>query len=163
VLHSSWGGESRLSQTCTAQYTPCKALALPEVLRLPELPLQYGFAAVGPLPRCAPNQWSAMSGVRWKTHQSITRPSFAFLPCQWFCSCSCKERPDRRGLIRCITHRRWLLRSSYCCGPRDTPCGDVCPRASAGGAGSFSMFPIDHDDDLGSPYTPAVLLFASAH
>jgi hypothetical protein len=58
---------------------------------------------------------------------------------------SCHFRPDRRGRIRCITPRLWLLRSSQCCSPPDPPCGKACPVARPGGAGSFSMFHNLHD------------------
>ena len=43
------------------------------------------------------------------------RLSFAFPGRRRFHILSCHERPDRRGHIRRITHRRWLLRSSQCC------------------------------------------------
>ena len=42
------------------------------------------------------------------------RLSFAFPGRKWFRMLSCHSRPDRRGHIRRITHRRWLLRSSQC-------------------------------------------------
>ena len=43
------------------------------------------------------------------------RLSFALPAWKWFRILSCHSRPDRRGHIRRITHRRWLLRSSQCC------------------------------------------------
>ena len=43
------------------------------------------------------------------------RLSFAFPGRKWFHMLSCHSRPDRRGHIRRITHRPWLLRSSQCC------------------------------------------------
>ena len=43
------------------------------------------------------------------------RLSFAFPGRKWFHMLSCHSRPDRRGHIRRITHRPWLLRSSPCC------------------------------------------------
>jgi len=43
------------------------------------------------------------------------RSSFAFPGLRRFHMRSCHSRPDRRGRIRCVTHRLWLLRSSPCC------------------------------------------------
>ena len=49
-----------------------------------------------------------------------------------FCSFSCKDRPNRRGHIRSITDRLWLVRSSQRRPPR--VCLAVClPRRSQGG------------------------------
>jgi hypothetical protein len=43
------------------------------------------------------------------------RSSFAFPDVRRFHIRSCHSTPGRRGHIRRITHRRWLLRSSQCC------------------------------------------------
>ena len=43
------------------------------------------------------------------------RSSFAFPGGRRFHIFSRHSRPDRRGRIRCVTHRLWLLRSSPCC------------------------------------------------
>ena len=40
---------------------------------------------------------------------------FCFLPVWRLGPFSRNASPDRRGRIRCITHRHWLLRSSQCC------------------------------------------------
>jgi len=43
------------------------------------------------------------------------RSSFAFPGLRRFHRLSCHSRPDRRGRIRHVTYRHWLLRSSPCC------------------------------------------------
>ena len=43
------------------------------------------------------------------------RSSFALPSLRRFHMFSCHARPDRRGHIRRITHRPWLLRPSQCC------------------------------------------------
>ena len=74
--------------------------------------------------------------------------SFAFPGVRRFRILSCHSRPDRRGHIRSITPRPWLLRSSPCC--------SCSPALRFGAAttgvvqvGSFSMFCIRYGMDLG--------------
>ena len=83
------------------------------------------------------------------------RSSFAFPGLRRFHRLSCHSRPDRRGHIGRVTHRRWLLRSSQCC------CLLLCLAVrvttnSVVQANSVSMFYIQYGMDLGPPSTPAV-------
>ena len=83
------------------------------------------------------------------------RSSFAFPGLRRFHTLSCHSRPDRRGHIRRVTHRRWLLRSSQCC------CLVLCLAVrvttnSVVQANSVSMFCIRYGMDLGPLCTPAV-------
>jgi hypothetical protein len=50
--------------------------------------------------------------VRGRTSGSLSIHRHLHFPVCWFYRFSCKERPDRRGLIPRITRGRWLLRSS---------------------------------------------------
>ena len=61
----------------------------------------FWLRSIGRQLRDAPSDWR--------------RSSFAFPGLRRFRIRSCHARPDRRGRIRCITHRLWLLRSSQCC------------------------------------------------
>jgi hypothetical protein len=84
------------------------------------------------------------------------RSSFAFPGWRRFRILSCHSRPDRRGPIRSITPRPWLLRSSQHCDVK--PCLTVgATTNSVVHIGSFSMFSIRYGMDLGPLCTPAVL------
>ena len=85
------------------------------------------------------------------------RSSFAFPGWRRFHILSCHERPDRRGHIRCITYRRWLLRSSPCRLP--WACLAVgLPWNCQGGINFQRLFhvPRSSQDGLGPLCTPAV-------
>ena len=82
--------------------------------------------------------------------------SFAFPGVRRFRILSCHSRPDRRGHIRSITPRPWLLRSSPCCSCSPALRFGVAT-TSVVQVGSFSMFCIRYRMGLGPLCTPAVL------
>src|SRR4051812_16908335 len=61
----------------------------------------FSLRALGRQLRDAPSDWR--------------RSSFAFPDLRWFHIRFCHSTPGRRGHIRHITWRRWLLRPSQCC------------------------------------------------
>jgi hypothetical protein len=69
---------------------------------------------------------------------------------------SCHFRPDRRGRIRCITHRPWLLRSSQCCSPRTRLAVRSARSRGRAGLAAFPCSTTFTMDDLGPLSTPAV-------
>ena len=63
--------------------------------------------------------WPFCAALPWATTPGRTKRLASLIICfsrlRRFHRLSCHSRPDRRGHIQCITHWRWLLRSSQCC------------------------------------------------
>ena len=123
-----WVGASDCSLTPPEEpcvrVSPHTARAFPRTARLRVVPLLDEFVAswrrivtlsgnlailVGGRLGCAP---LATAPGRTKRLASLI---ICFSRLRRFHRLSCHSRPDRRGRIRCVTHRLWLLRSSQCC------------------------------------------------
>lgn len=94
----------------------------------------FSLRSIGRQLRDAPSDWR--------------RSSFAFPDLRRFHMLSCLSTPGRRGHIRHITWRHWLLRPSQCC--VFLPCLTVGATTSrVAQVRSFSMFCIQYGMDLG--------------
>jgi hypothetical protein len=123
----------------TARIVPCGACLL-------VLPWQYAFAAAEPAAVYWASRWfSSCRAAWWETHQCRLNRHRHLLSLYFDGSATSLARIDLTDVgISGALHTGVSFFGLPTAAPPDPPCGKVCPGATSGRGGSFSMFRSAH-------------------